>query len=513
MPASSASTEDRAVNVVFRVDASRRIGAGHLARCLSLADALKARGARCRFLCRHLPDSFAAMIASNGHGLARLGARGGSESDVGDAEREAGLEVTQEEDARQTTAACAGSRIDWLVVDHYALDAVWERAIRASATQIIAIDDLANRPHDCDVLLDQNLYSDADTRYRDHVPQQCRLLLGPAYALLRKEFRQERVHAKTRSGPVRRILVCYGGVDAANHTAVAIEALRRLELPEVHVDVVIGAEHPRRDEIAVICKTMRFTLHVQTTSMAKLMAAADLAIAAGGSATWEFCCLGLPVIALAVAHNQTRLVHDCALAGVLYALGQPLDPDCLARHLRSLIENPLLRQSISQNGMRIVDGRGTDRVLRALGVVPVEVRPAVVDDARNLFEWRNHPSIRQVSRSNAALEWSAHNRWLGAILTDPGRVLLIGETAGRPVGVVRFDVSEDAVQVSIYIVPGHEHRGTGADLLAAAEMWVSKHRPGVRHLNAEVLGENVPSHRLFAAAGYQCRSTLYAKRI
>jgi UDP-2,4-diacetamido-2,4,6-trideoxy-beta-L-altropyranose hydrolase len=481
---------------------------GHLSRCVSLADALKERGEHCRFFCRQAPEPLAAMIAAHGHEFERLG---DAASPAQMAERGGGLGVTPEEDARQTAAALAGRRVDWLIVDHYALDALWERKLRASAAQIMVIDDLADRPHDCDVLLDQNLYADAHARYRDRVGPQCRLLLGPQYALLRREFSQERHHAATRSGAVRRILVSFGGADASNHTAVALEALTRLELPDVQVNVVIGCEHPRQDEIAALCKRRFFTLHVQTTRMAKLMAVADLSIGAGGSATWERCCVGLPTLAIAVADNQTRLVHDGALAGVLYAPSLPLEADSLARHVRCLIENPLLRQSISQHGMRLVDGRGTERVLRAMAVLGVVVRPAVVADARNLFEWRNHPEIRRASHSSAPLEWDAHNLWLAAVLGDAARMLLIAERAGEPVGVVRFDVSEEVAQVSIYTVPGHEQRGTGAEVLAAAEAWLSTRRPQVRRLHAEVLGENVPSHRLFAAAGYHGRSTLYVK--
>jgi UDP-2,4-diacetamido-2,4,6-trideoxy-beta-L-altropyranose hydrolase len=469
-----------------------------------------ARGARCRFLCRHILDALAAMITAHGHELERLGERAGH---AGDAERYDGLGVTQEEDARQTAAALTGRHVDWLIVDHYALDAVWERALRASTAQMMVIDDLADRPHDCDVLLDQNLYVDAHVRYRDRVPPQCRLLLGPRYALLRPEFGQERERAATRSGSVRRILVSFGGADAANHTAIALEALTRLDLAAVQVDVVIGASHPRRDEIAALCKRRSFALHVQTIRMAQLMAVADLGIGAGGSTTWERCCVGLPALAIAVADNQTLLVHDAALAGVVYAAALPLEADGLARHVLCLIENPLLRQSISQHGMRLVDGRGTERVLRAMAVLAVRVRPAVAEDARNLFEWRNHPAIRRASHSSAALDWDAHSLWLAAVLGDPARVLLIGESAGEPVGVVRFDVSEEAALVSIYTVPGHEQRGTGTEVLAAAEAWLSIHRPDVRRLHAEVLGDNTPSYRLFAAAGYHCRSTLYAKRM
>lgn len=475
-----------------------------------MADALKARGAWCGFVCRSVPDALAAMIVANGHEVLRLGT--GADS-TGRVKHGDWLEVPQEEDVRQTLAACAGRSIDWAVVDHYGLDAVWERSVRALASKIMVIDDLANRQHACDVLVDQNLFADADTRYDERIPQQCRRLLGPQYAMLREEFTQRRSHAKVRSGSVRRILVSFGGVDATNRTALALAALTLLDLQDIQVDVVIGDQHPGHAAIADICRRPGFALHVQSAQMAQLMAAADMGIGAGGSATWERCCVGLPTLALAVADNQTQLVRDCALAGALYAPAEPLDADSLSRHVRCLMENPLLRQVMSGNGMRIVDGRGTARILRTLGVIAVAVRPVVSDDARSLFEWRNHPSIREASRSSAPLQWNAHKTWLDAALSDPSRVLLIGESAGRPVGVVRFDVADDTAEVSIYTVPGQGQRGTGADLLAAAEMWLETHKPSVRQIIAEVLGENSRSHSLFAGARYQSRSTSYTKRI
>lgn len=473
------------MDVAVRVDASTQIGAGHLMRCLTLANAIHARSGHVTFLCRELPDSLAPLIAAQGHELVRL-----SDSE-----------------------APGARQFDWLVVDHYQLDAAWESRARAVAKRIFVIDDLADRPHDCDVLLDQNLYTDGELRYSGRVPPACRLLLGPRYALLRAEFGRLRAGVRPRTGKVGRLLVFFGGGDAGNQTTTALEALSRIDAPR-NVDVVIGAEHPHRGPIEKLCAARGYQLHVQTSRMAELMAAADLAVGAGGSATWERCCLGLPSLVVSVAANQDRLVHDGALAGTVYAPeGVLSSPDDLARHIRAFMDNPLLRESMSRKGMEVVDGRGVDRVLPALGLGRVTMRPAVIADSDNLFVWRNHPSIRGVSRSQKPLERAAHERWLGAALSDSSRVLLIGECRGQPVGVVRFDIQEAVAEVSIYVVPGQERCGFGAELLAAAEAWLGSHRSAVREVSAEVLAANQPSHRLFRGAGYQLESTLYRKRM
>jgi RimJ/RimL family protein N-acetyltransferase len=248
--------------------------------------------------------------------------------------------------------------------------------------------------------------------------------------------------------------------------------------------------------------------------MADLMLAADLAIGGGGSATWERCCLGLPCLAISIADNQDHLIRDSARAGVLYAPSlSPTDTDALAQHIQSLMENPLLLESLSLNSLKLVDGRGVQRILRVMGALPVNVRPAQTTDGAHLFQWRNHPSIRQVSRTTDLIDWSAHQVWLASTLENSEKVLLIGEVETRPIGVVRFDVTGNRAEISIYLVPGQEHRGLGTDLLLAAEEWFCRRRPDVRHLEAEVLGDNLPARELFATACYDTVSTHFTKRM
>ena len=505
MQASNVWPEIVRVHVSFRTDASLQIGSGHLMRCLALADALAARGARVRFLCREVTESLAALVAARGHELERLNSATSDGHGPG---------ISQEADARATVAALAGGGCEWLVVDHYGLDAEWERRTRAATRRLMAIDDLADRPHECDVLLDQNLQPEGASRYSGKVPRRCQLLLGPHYALLRAEFATRRVAVRPRGGAVRRILVSFGGVDAGNYTARALEALRSIAPRDFAVDAVIGAEHPARVQLETLCREERFVLHIQTPHVADLVAAADLAVGSGGSMTWERCCLGLPALVTATAANQLKVVHAAALAGVLYALpGGPLEVAALDFHIRGLIANPWLRESFSRAGMALVDGRGASRVARVLGAAGVTMRLAVAEDAARVFEWRNNPSVRIVSHSSQPLEWDEHRRWLSGVLQNPAQTLLIGESAGRAVGVVRFDAIDERAEISIYMVPGHDSAVHGADVLAAAERWLVQQRPEVRRITAEVLGANASSHGLFAGAGYERVSTTYGKTI
>jgi UDP-2,4-diacetamido-2,4,6-trideoxy-beta-L-altropyranose hydrolase len=499
------------MNIAFRVDASAQVGTGHIMRCLTLADALNERKVAVRFLSRHMPQHFRDFLSGRGYEFVDLGA-----AFVGlpDEPRDAlWLDATQSADAAAAVHALSDRIWDWLIVDNYALDIRWESALRRSARRIASIDDIANRQHDCDVLLDPNFYSDMASRYIGSVPPHCRMLLGPRFALLRPEFGQFHDHVRPRTGSVKRILVFFGGVDTRNYTGAAIQALAELGIPDVQIDVVIGEMHPAREGIESECLRLGFSLHVQSGRMAELMAAADLAIGAGGGAAWERCCVGLPTLAICVAENQRRQIADAACAGLLYAPDLQEDSSrFVARHVRALIENSALRHAMSRNGMQVVDGCGASRVVSSIECSGIRLREAAIEDSRKIFEWRNHPDIRAASRVGDVISWESHENWFAAVRASPDRLLLIGERLGSAVGVVRFDLIGDEAEISIYLVPGIHPRGTGRELLLAAEAWLAENRPDVAQIRAQVLGANRRSQRLFLGADYRVDSTCYLKR-
>lgn len=416
--------------ISFRVDASAQIGTGHFMRCLTLADELKQRGAQVRFVSRNLPVHLRGMLESKEIEFVPLGSSVSAEV-TDDLAHSHWLGVGQAQDAQDTIQALSDQAWNWLIVDHYALDTRWETALRDTCDGILVIDDLADRRHDCDVLLDPNFYVDMAKRYDDKVPAHCRLLLGPSYALLRDEFRRLRAQVKPRTGQVKRVMVFFGGVDANNYTERAIQVLASSGLLGVIVDVVIGAHHAHRAEIEALCLKHNFNCHVQTDRIAELMALADLAIGAGGSATWERCCLGLPSLTICAAANQQKQISDAASAGLLYALELSGDVQmALGLHLRALVENSHLRQFISGHAMQAVDVRGVSRVVATIGCSGIEMRVVRDDDSKKLFEWRNHFSIRAVSRNAEMITWENHQKWLTSVMSDDSRVLLIGQGLG-----------------------------------------------------------------------------------
>lgn len=351
----------------IRVDASTKIGIGHFMRCLTLADAMKQRGSRIRFASRHMPEHLRDMLAAKGHEFMLLSSS--SRAAISDGLSHADwLGTSQHADAQDTIQVLADQTWDWLVIDHYALDARWECMLRQTAKNILVIDDIADRQHDCDILLDQNFYADMHTRYIGKVPPHCQLLLGPRYALLRGEFRQLRKQVKSRSGPVRRVLICFGGMDANNYIGRAIEALTNIDIPDLHVDVVIGSQHPCRKQIEFECVQHAFTCHVQTDRMAELMAAADLAIGAAGAASWERCCMGLPALIVSLADNQIEIAKGLELFGACQYIGslEAASARVMRGAIIDLLNGAGHLMTLSEKSYSLVDGLGIDRLCEAL---------------------------------------------------------------------------------------------------------------------------------------------------
>jgi UDP-2,4-diacetamido-2,4,6-trideoxy-beta-L-altropyranose hydrolase len=261
-------------------------------------------------------------------------------------------------------AALGAGTWDWLVVDHYALDHRFETPLRKVCKHIMAIDDLADRVHDCDVLLDQNFYQNKDQRYLGKVPAHCRLLLGPSFALLRLAFKEMRHQVKARTGKVKTLLVFFGGVDADNLTGQVLDVLISLNLA-VQVNVVIGQLHPQKEKIRQLCEQHNYNCHVQTNQMASLMAEADLAIGAGGSATWERCALGLPTIVIVTAHHQVKAAKDLSEIGISNYLGYVTEVNFkkIEINIVKAINDNLFINETSVKSFKLVDGNGASKIL------------------------------------------------------------------------------------------------------------------------------------------------------
>jgi RimJ/RimL family protein N-acetyltransferase len=241
-------------------------------------------------------------------------------------------------------------------------------------------------------------------------------------------------------------------------------------------------------------------MHVDPGEMARLMRDADLSIGAGGTTSWERCCLGLPSIALILAENQRASATALTEAGAVIAVEQVED---VGPVLRKLLEQPDRLSQMSAAAFAITDGRGAERVAsvilgrEAIGTDAVRLRPATERDIELLWLWRNDPVTRSQSRNTDPISWKAHLRWVRSALGDPGRKILIGERDSNPVGNVGFHRVDGDMEVSIVVAPGERGKGVGRAMLstACADM------PG--DLYAAVRTGNEASRRLFESCGFE----------
>ena len=352
--------------MIFRADASLQIGTGHVMRCLALADGLRAHGANCRFLCREHPGNLIDLICRRGHEVRALPADGAIAAAPPYA---AWLGTDWATDAAQSKAGAGDTLPDWLIVDHYALDADWERALRPSCRHLMVIDDLADRPHDCDLLLDQNLGRQA-TDYAGLITGGCEVLAGPEYALLRPEFATLRPHSIARRArpALRRLLIGMGGVDKDNASGKVLDALNGCPLPaDCCITVVLGAHAPwlaqTRDRAARMPWPTEVLVDVE--NMAWLLAESDVAIGAAGTSAWERCCLGVPTLTMALAANQQAGAAALEAAGCAL----PLPGYDLARELRdgiSRLLSPEAMQTMQNACAATTAGDGVDRLTNIL---------------------------------------------------------------------------------------------------------------------------------------------------
>lgn len=475
--------------ILLRADGDAAVGSGHLRRCLALADRLRAGGYECMFACCGGPRNFNGLVRQAGFELIELGdERFNADQDI------------------ERTMVAVGARAPFaaVVVDHYGLGAEWEAKIRAITSQVTVIDDLADRPHDCDVLID--VAPGDETRYDGLAPAGCRKLLGPAYALLRPEFADRARCTRDRSGAVDRILISFGGTDAENLTGRAVAAIRGVR-PDVSIDAVLTGLSSHLDALRRLDEEdARLSLHVDATNMADLMTRADLAIGAGGSTSWERACLGLPSIIAVIADNQAataRALED-ACAAVAVPVGPGFESE-LQQCVQWLSVRPVVVRAMARAGAGLVDGRGVARVVRAIASPKLTIRRATAGDARKVWTWRNAPEIRATATNPAEIGWEDHRAWFSLRLEDPGTVMLIGAVADKEVGLVRFDLEGDTATVSIFLAPGQQGRGSGRALLQAGEQWITDHCRAVSRFRADVRPGNDASIALFRGADYRPR--------
>ena len=478
---------------VFRADASPAIGSGHVRRCLAIAAALKCDGWTCRFAVGEESLLVVPELTSGAFEVRTL--------------------APTETGAVEALIRSAPGGCQLLVVDHYHLGRAIESAARQFAQRVVAIDDLADRAHDCDTLIDATPGRSAGD-YAPYVTDSAVLLLGPAYAPLRPVFAAARARRGGHSRDTSRLFVNFGGTDPNNVTGAVLAALSSRQLPEnLTVDVVLGrgARHAGSVTAQVAAMPDRFRLHLDAPEMASLLAGADVAIGAGGVSALERCCVGLSSVVIVIAENQRLIAASLAEEGAAF-LAQDAD-DAVQRAI-TLLGDRSAQRAMSAAGMSLCDGRGAARIAiwvdpaRAKDGLPVRLRPAAADDEAITLAWQRQPEARRFARIAHMPTADEHRTWFAAKRGDPDCLLNIILHGDVPVGTLRLDRrADDGWEVSIVVDAPRHGAGIGAAALALARRLVPETR-----LLAAILPNNDASHALFARAGYRWDGSWYVNR-
>jgi UDP-2,4-diacetamido-2,4,6-trideoxy-beta-L-altropyranose hydrolase len=488
--------------LLIRTDASVAIGTGHVMRCLALAQAWQDTGGCAVF----------AMAESTPSIQARL------ESELCETLSVSGAAGTQN-DARQILSLARERQAEWVVVDGYQFNADYQSVLKTAGFKVLFLDDYGHARHySADIVLNQNVCGN-EAHYANR-ERQTRLLLGPRYCLLRREFAAWRDWNREVPPACRRLLVVMGGSDPANLTARVIEAVSLVRVNEVEpleVTVVVGGSNPHFTLLqdAATRTRQKITVRKDVLNMPELMAAADVAVSAAGSTCWEFCHLGLPALLIDVAGNQTALAKDLDRRGCAVHVGDgAVVAEKIAHELERVIRSHDLRLSLSQRSRELVDGDGARRVvsvLRGSGSCNGEglrLRPARADDAHLLWEWANDPEVRAASFSSDPIPWETHVAWMAEKLGQKGSFILIAEDReATPCGQIRLDLRLDGDwEVDISVSKTMRGHGLGSELIKLGVQALLTEHDNAR-VHAFVKLANTSSVKAFEQADFKLMGT------
>lgn len=503
------------MDIAVRVDASPRLGAGHMARCLALASDFRRDGAQVRFLSAQLPDAFATRIQDSGFRLLELPGEVPDQGSAGSAESSRSAS-SQASDAEASLRAIRSSGVDLLIVDHYGLDAAWESRVAACCGSLLVIDDLAKRPHLADVLVDHNLRSPGSDPYQALVPESARVLQGPSYGLIRSEYRCARHEGRPLDAGRARVLVSLGGgEDDLRLIGAIITGLSRLPGLLSEVELVVADPGRTIEALPTEADGLPLKVHGPQPHLAALMGRAHLAIGSGGGTTLERLCVGVHLIVVIRAENQLSGMFELERMGALLNLGraEQLGATQVRGAVEALLRSPAERVEMRRIGQDLVDGYGCQRVVESVIPTPasqLSLREAIRSDRGLLWRWANENSVREQSLSIAPISWPSHVAWFDRVVDDPNTRLLILEVPGLPVGQIRYDIDGEIATINYSLDACARGRGWGTLLVELGLRWLRKRdQLAPVTLVALVRIANVSSAKVFERPGFVCESATH----
>ncbi len=496
--------------IVIRADASTRIGIGHVMRCLTLAAKLNNAQHQIIFLCKQHHGNLIELIKSSGFEVIALSKPTNNIENEHNERLWLGCHYQQDaKECLKYIQSAKFKKIDLLIVDHYSLDYQWQDMLSPFCDKIMVIDDLANREHHCDILLDQT-FGRSQQDYRLLIPEHCTLLLGKEYMLLRDEFYKFRSFAQSERISTQlhipsNILISLGGVDPDNIASSILNwlILLKADFNNIKVCLVANANSNFLNELnTIVHKHQWIRIVTKPPSMATLMLKADIAIGSSGATAWERCCLGLPTLSIISADNQKLVDNNLTNAGASISLGyfKKLRKQTFVDALTLLFNDQKYYQKMVQQCFDCCDGLGAGRVAIqvAKNMNVVELVPATINDIDVTFKWQSDKSIRQYFKQPTTPTKAEHWRWFERNLSDVASSLYIIHYNKVAVGTLRFDEHrQNEYTISILIAPSEQ--GKGIALRALNKISQLKEN-GL--FFADIHQDNLSSIRVFKKAGF-----------
>jgi len=482
------------LNLLIRADAYRAIGTGHVMRCIALGQAWKANGGNVLFASYCESDVLRSRLNEEGFSYIPIQKPHPHPSDL---------------DSITTLLdnLCATEQRDRIIValDGYHFDGYYQRIIKNKGFRLLCIDDYGHADHYyTDVILNQNLSADISL-YPNYSPY-TKFLLGPQYVLLRKEFWKWKTWKRDIPGVAKKVLVTMGGADPDNVTLKVLKALKEVAIPDMEVVVVLGPSNPHKDDIEHFLSLFPFKSHLllSVDNMPEIMAWADVAIAAGGSTSWELAFMGLPSLLIILAENQRAVSHKLEESGTSINLGwhDETKVGTISKVAENIMKNQKAREAMSTKGRSLVDGNGGSEVVKFLRDSHVTFRQVREDDCRLIWKWANDPETRSVSFSTDPISWEHHVRWFAEKLKDPEHVFFILlNLDDEPIGQVRYAVNGKEAAISMSISPKFRGWGYGSQGIRMTDAELFTH-VDVDVIRAYIKPENLKSVKAFTRAGF-----------
>jgi UDP-2,4-diacetamido-2,4,6-trideoxy-beta-L-altropyranose hydrolase len=465
------------------------MGIGHLMRCLAIAQACKDEGGRAFFISATNLKEVEKRLYKEEMEVLNIPFLPGSS-----------------EDAMESTKLASKNLADWIIIDGYQFGANYQRMIKDEGLNLLKIDDFGDADHYfADIVLNQNIMGYEDL-YRNKEPY-TRILMGPKYILLRREFRKWGKWKKEVPEIARRILLTMGGTDPVNMTLRVLMALQKLNFQEIELTLVLGASEDQYRSLISSIKSFPFPVKIEmnVVNMPEFMAWADMAIISGGTTAWELAFMGIPCLIIPIAENQRYVVEMLQSEGAAINIGwyNEISEDKIRDNVERLISDQNKRSEMSIKGRNLVDGQGVNRILDILKEKIIRLRPAREDDCNLIWKWANYPEVRDLSFSSVPIPLEDHIKWFNSKIKDPNCIIFIAtDQKDLPMGVVRFDLEGKEAVISVTLDRNFRGMGYGKRIISIASHKLFE-ISSIEKINAYVKLNNENSYHAFLKANFK----------